>query len=330
MPAPWRSPLQVWKLCLVTALTLGFYGFWWIYRAACDLRARTGENIRPSLYPVALILAIAFPFAILNLAQLAERLHPPRTRRRYDPFWIAAAASVTLLVYVVAEFVPYPSAALLSIVPLAATLALLQGRINELARAEPAAQFARTAWRTTPWQIAGMIIGSLVLAASVIFTAPLDWARLRGQELAPGERFYTDAGFQITAPTSGWVQVAPSVLDSDGVLALIGPVPDSWAVLHVYPTRDYTIDTIIADRRTMTRDLTFDAELDVVESRRLADGSDEVEAWATYSGKDIVMQGFTMYVNTLEAGDEIGELVVYTPATRKSRTGAEKLARSLR
>ena len=327
--AAWSAPLGTGRLFALLFLTSGAYSLFYMYKVARDLRDHADDKVTPWLYPLSILIGLANAIAGGRLANLAAGLATPQQRKASCTGAIVGAlifvAHVTLTIVdrvtMQSLFVP---GLLLFTVP----WLLIEHQLNAVKVGLPNASYRGRAYRFSKLQWSALALG-IGLWALILIGLWQDVVRWRGTELAAGVAYVDPQDrFSITPSRDGWLIVAPGAVVDDAELELLGPGPSDWAVAHVTEQAGWELDTVVDNRYTEIS--TMDENVQFTEKRELVPGTNTVLSYTTYRGNDAIDGSFVFNVAAFVTEHRAVELIVYSAGVRRSLSGGDELARSLK
>ncbi len=300
-------PLTLWKLSLLLAITLTLYTFFWLYRAARDLRDHAGCELRPWLWALAPLLG---PLMAIPCWRMSGMLNDWARRERVRSVTVNTPWLVAALVAVSNTLTGLPDLFGLSqwlivagIAGGIAAIVFMQAQLNAIKEKEPAASFHTPPLRYTKQQVNAMAVcGALFGAVGLILLAyfSVESTPPAGEEIAAGTVF-EDAGegYRLEVPTDGWRQVETGRNSDESELEFQTDRPDDWGILFVDSNLD--MDEQTEDRVEWIRSKFPRAKC--TERRSLADGGSAVIGTLDCTGASVA-HGHYLYRSRVVADEK--------------------------
>ena len=309
MQRPWLPPQSLWRLGALLLFTFGIYGLFWIGRTAGEIRARFDPETRGWRN----VLGMVFP--VVNwvfIAWFANRVQLFFRPQKEPSFLLSAAVAITFTAGGITSIwanrniedeqsiqflLWHLGAALLVSIPFLP----MQHLVNRYKTSLADAQFTSEPFKFTWPQVWAIVPGAalVVLAAYATFG---EYFTRQGEPVSNGGLVIGASGFyRFTAIGENWVWPPQGTIVEDADTELYGRTTETYVVVYVDVSADYSLDDMVAYRRRVTgEELT---EFTVTENRVIQSPKLLPISFATYQGKDSFGDEFTYYVVSFIEGN---------------------------
>jgi hypothetical protein len=301
--------------------SFGLYLPYWIWRTARQLRIGERYRARPVWWALGSPIPVVTAAVLYEFNRRALTLAGRRGRA-------AGPALACLGLFVLVALTPLPQLllAVALVVPLPALW--VQRNLNRAASHRP-----EVAWPRRPLHVAlavALVIG-LPLHGLTLYYLDLPAFRLGvSPRLSRGSTVAGDCDlYALTLPSAGWRRVSQgTVTEGASDLELVGPGPETWAVVYTASTSDSDLESAVSNRRTII--LKAGSTSGYRETRRFLDGPVEFVpvSVATYDVHFGAAGPARYVVVTAQFESRVVEVIAYTGEPARHGDELERLGSS--